>query len=80
MQKQIKEFNIGKPVKATQIFSWTLNEFEDCPFIVYPGDKGLLIDINQQHGLLYVKWEKDEFSQMKKAISFDESKGLEIIT
>ena len=79
MNKNIKNFKIGDHLLAKQMHSWTLDEFDDYPLVVYPNDRGVVVDIDYKQELIYVKWEKDEFSRMKKAMSFAEANNLEII-
>jgi len=66
-------------VKATKLHSWTLDQFDDYPLIIKPGDQGVVNEILDEKECIYVTWDKDEFSNMRKSLSFQEALTLKRI-
>lgn len=66
----------GNRVEATKLHSWTVEEFDDFPLIVEPGDQGLVDEISDEEKSVRTTWDKDEFPQKKKSLSFGEALTL----
>ena len=66
----------GDRVEATKLHSWTVEEFDDYPFIVEPGDQGLVGDILDEEESVHITWDKDESPHVKKSLSFREALTL----
>lgn len=68
--------NEGERVEATRSFSWTLYEFDDFPLFVEPGDKGTVKKVNTKEKTVSLFWDKDEFPQIEKGLTFEEARSL----
>lgn len=69
----------GNRIEATKLHSWTVEEFDDYSLIVEPGDQGLVGEILDEEESVHVTWDKDEFPQKKKSLSFREALTLKKI-
>ncbi len=69
----------GDEVEATKLLSWTVEQFDDYPLIVEPGDRGVIDEIVDEEEYVYVTWENDKFSHMRKSMSFREALALKKI-
>jgi len=66
----------GERFEATRSFSWTLYEFDDFPLSIESGDKGIATKIDRQREIVLMLWDKDEFPQIEKGLTFDEARSL----
>lgn len=77
--EQRPALQLGNRVEATKLHSWTVEEFDDYPLIVEPGDQGLVSEILDEEESVHITWDKDEFPQKKKSLSFQEALTLKKI-
>jgi len=77
--EQKPDLQSGNRVEATKLHSWTVEEFDDYPLIVEPGDQGSVDEILDEEKSVYVTWDKDEFPHKKKSLSFQEALTLKKI-
>ena len=73
------QFKVGDRIVSKQIYSWTVEEFDDFPLIVYPGDVGIVVHIDYDREVIYIEWDKDKFKHISKVISFEISTGLGLV-
>jgi len=65
-------FSEGDRVINIEAMEWTLDEFEDQPLIILPGDKGTIIKIDFETHSIEILWDKDTTPKMKKTILFED--------
>ncbi|HUS60293.1 MAG TPA: hypothetical protein VMX76_02845 [Nevskiaceae bacterium] len=66
-------------VEATKLHSWTVEQFDDYPLIIEPGNQGVVDEILDEEECVYITWDKDKFSHMRKSLSFQEALTLKKI-
>lgn len=66
----------GDRVEATKFHSWTVEQFDDYPLIVKPGDQGQIDEVLSDEECVYITWDKDGFPHMRKSVSFTEALTL----
>ena len=60
-------FLIGDRVEACTLMSWTVNEHEDCPLVVQPGDLGTISQVTAE--ALHIYWDKDAAQHIPRCIN-----------
>lgn len=61
--------NVGARIEATRMISYTLDEFEDNPLVLQPGDQGTIVSVDAKKGIADVEWDSDSRKDIKKAVS-----------
>lgn len=59
---------VGRKIEATKLISYTLDEFEDNPLVLQPGDQGTVTLVNPEKNAIEVEWNNDPNKHLKKAI------------
>ena len=76
MKESELSFGVGEKVQSTKLFSWTVDEFEDFPLVVEPGQTGIVKEILDKHKIIYVAWDNDEYPERIKSLTFEEAIAL----
>jgi len=66
----LSDFPVGSWVEATRMISWTLGEFDDCPFVAQAGSLGKIIRHHPKWGI-QIEWDDDPFKHLPKRLQVE---------
>ncbi len=58
----------GDRVKARIRLNWDVDEFEDFPTTIMPGERGTVTEVVEADRVVYVMWDADEHPHKRKSV------------
>lgn len=62
---------VGQRVEATQLISYTVEEFDDYPLVLQPGERGTIAKYDPKEKRTWIDWDNDQFKHMAKSVGIN---------
>lgn len=60
---------VGQRIEAVELLSWTLDEFEDQPLVIYPGGQGTVSKVFHEEKAVRIVWDEDQHQAVHKLLT-----------